>query len=141
MAAVFCASLSRRAMVCRRRVIFTRSSRAASSAATGERGMETGSCTGAAAGTGLASARSTSSFMIRPSRPVPSTWSGERPRSAMSLLAEGAFSTSRFTAGAGAASAAAAPAAATGAAAAAPAAPPAMRPSLPPAFTVAPASA
>ena len=53
--------------------------------------------------------------MIRPSRPVPSTWSGARPRSAMSFFAEGASSTSRFAAGAGARSAAAAPAAATGA--------------------------
>ena len=37
MAAVFCASFSRRAMVWRSRVIFTRSSRAASSAGDGAR--------------------------------------------------------------------------------------------------------
>ena len=57
MAAVFCASLSRRAMVWRRRVIFTRSSRAASSAGTGERGIETGSGAGAGAGAGLRAPR------------------------------------------------------------------------------------
>ena len=43
MAAVFCASFSRRAMVWRSRVIFTRSSRAASSAGDGAR-----TCTAAA---------------------------------------------------------------------------------------------
>ena len=46
MAAVFCASLSRRAMVWRSRVILTRSSRAASSAGIGARGIDGASATG-----------------------------------------------------------------------------------------------
>ena len=73
MAAVFCASFSRRAMVWRRRVIFTRSSRAASSASTGARGIGAGSgAAGAGKGIGFgASERSTSSFITRPSRPLP----------------------------------------------------------------------
>ena len=53
MAAVFCASFRRRAMVWRKRVMCTRSSRAASSAGDGAR-----ICTGAATGVGAAAARS-----------------------------------------------------------------------------------
>ncbi len=82
-------------MVARRRVILTRSSRAASSAGTGARGNATGAGAGAGvgAGGGAATVRATSSFMIRPSRPVPCTWSGVRPASAMAFLALGASST------------------------------------------------
>ncbi len=107
MAAVFCASFRRRAMVWRRRVILTRSSRAASSAGTGWRGSAgCGAGVGAAACEAPETARATSSFMMRPSRPVPCTASGERPASAIAFLAEGASSTSFFGAGscAGAAS-------------------------------------
>src|SRR6185437_13334982 len=56
MAAVFCASLSRRAMVVRRRVIFTRSSRASSAAATGPRAAGAGIGAGAVAGCGAGAA-------------------------------------------------------------------------------------
>ncbi len=61
-------------MVARRRVIFTRSSRAASSAGIGARGAAAGA--GAAVATGVAgalAALATSSFMMRPSRPEPVT--------------------------------------------------------------------
>src|SRR6266849_9686582 len=92
MAAVFCASLSRRAMVCRSRVIFTRSSRAASSAGGGER-----SCTDAAGrsiGVGAAAARSIaaiiSPLVTRPSLPDPGTVDASTPVSAASLRTEGA---------------------------------------------------
>ena len=64
-------------MVARSRVIFTRSSRAASSAGTGARGAEAGAgaadATGAAAGAGAADALATSSFITLPSRPEPVT--------------------------------------------------------------------
>ena len=81
MAAVFCASLRRRAMVWRSRVIFTRSSRAASSAGDGAR-----TCTaaaGCATGVGAAAARSIAASMsplvTRPSLPEPATPAGSTP--------------------------------------------------------------
>src|SRR3990167_86961 len=105
MAAVFWASFRRRAMVARRRVILTRSSRAASSAGTGARGIAAGA--GAAVIGAAAAARATSSFITRPSRPVPWTWAAVKPASSIAFLAEGAFSMSLATgAGAGAALAA-----------------------------------
>ena len=104
MAAVFCASFRRRAMVWRRRVILTRSSRAASSAGTGARGMAP-ACAGAswagAMGADGATAAATSSFITRPSLPVGVTASREMPASVMAFLAEGASSTSRGTVGSG----------------------------------------
>ena len=91
-AAVFCASFSRRAMVWRSRVIFTRSSRAASSAGEGAR-----TCTaaaGCATGVGAAAARSIAAIMsplvTRPSLPEPSTFAGSMPVSADILRTEGA---------------------------------------------------
>ena len=87
-------------MVWRRRVILTRSSRLASAAETGPRGTETGSGDGALDGADFGASacfsgpRITSSFMMRPSLPVPLIWSGLSPFSAIILLAEGAFSTS-----------------------------------------------
>ena len=91
-AAVFCASFSRRAMVWRSRVIFTRSSRAASSAGEGAR-----TCTaaaGCATGVGAAAARSIAAIMsplvTRPSLPEPSTFAGSMPVSAAILRTEGA---------------------------------------------------
>ena len=95
-------------MVWRKRVIFTRSSRAA---------LSTGRGAGAAAG--AAATFTTSSFMIRPSRPLPFTDAGSIPFSAMIFLADGASSTS-FDAGAAAAGASALAGAAVGAAATAP---------------------
>src|SRR5262245_7225646 len=96
MAAVFWASLRRRAMVARRRVIFTRSSRAASSGGDGAR-----TCTaaaGCATGMGWAAARSIaasmSPFVTRPSRPEPGTVVVSMPLSAASLRTEGASGTS-----------------------------------------------
>ena len=77
MAAVFWASFRRLAMVARRRVILTRSSRAASSAGMGARGMAAGAGAEAAAAAGAAAALATSSFMMRPSRPVPVTWAND----------------------------------------------------------------
>jgi len=92
MAAVFCASLSRRAMVARNRVIFTRSSRAASSAGDGAR-----TCTAAAGwatGVGAEAARSIAAMMsplvTRPSLPEPGTVETSMPVSAASLRTEGA---------------------------------------------------
>ena len=71
MAAVFCASFRRRAMVWRSRVIFTRSSRAASSAGDGARICA--AATGWPAGAGCAAARSIAAIMsplvTRPSLP------------------------------------------------------------------------
>jgi hypothetical protein len=99
-AAVFCASFNRRAMVWRSRVIFTRSSRPASSAGTGARGAGAGAGSGGrAAGAGdaarSATARATSSFITRPSRPVPVTRSRVSPASAIAFLAAGPSSGSR----------------------------------------------
>ena len=85
MAAVFCASLRRRAMVCRKRVMCTRSSRAASSGGEGARTCKV--ATGCATGMGAAAARSIaasmSPFVTRPSLPVPSTAAAARPNSAL----------------------------------------------------------
>src|SRR5580692_10188904 len=92
MAAVFCASFSRRAMVWRSRVIRTRSSRAASSGGDGAR-----ACTAAAdaaTGVGCAAARSMAASMsplvTRPSLPVPGTAEASTPVSAAILRTEGA---------------------------------------------------
>ena len=78
MAAVFCASLSRRAMVWRSRVMRTRSSRAASSAGDGARTWT--AAAGCATGVGCAAARSMAASMsplvTRPSLPVPGTVAG-----------------------------------------------------------------
>ena len=93
-------------MVWRRRVIFTRSSRAASSTGRGAAGaLTTGAGAGAAAAAAMA--RATSSFIARPSLPVPVTASRGRPASAIAFLAAGASSTSLFDGadGAGAAEA------------------------------------
>ena len=90
MAAVFCASFSRRAMVWRSRVMCTRSSRAASSAGEGAR-----ICTGAgvATGVGAAAARSIAAIMSPlvtwPCRPVPATLAGSTPLSAAILRTDG----------------------------------------------------
>ena len=103
MAAVFCASLSRRAIVWRSRVIGTRSSRAASSAGDGAR-----ICTGAATGVGAAAARSIAASMSPlvtcPRTPEPSIFAGSTPLSAASLRTDGGEGISPvFAAGAGAA--------------------------------------
>ena len=78
MAAVFCASFRRRAMVCRSRVMRTRSSRAASSGGDGARTWT--AAAGAATGVGCAAARSIAASMsplvTRPSLPVPGTADG-----------------------------------------------------------------
>src|SRR6202008_36256 len=91
-AAVFCTSFSRRAMVWRRRVILTRSSRAASSAGEGAR-----TCTAAAGwltGVGADAARSIaasiSPLVPRPSLPEPGTVEASMPVSAESLRTDGA---------------------------------------------------
>jgi hypothetical protein len=111
MAAVFCASFSRRAMVWRRRDRRTRSSRAASLATDGARiwvagtgGVAIGDWVGASGAecadggpasfaTGLAAglaAAITSSFRTCPRRPVPRTSSASSPFSSISLRAAGA---------------------------------------------------
>ena len=92
MAAVFCASLRRRAMVCLSRVIGTRVSRAWSSGVAGARaatGVGTGCSltTGAAVGSGLAA--SASALVMRPSLPVPATAAGAIPFSVRILAAAG----------------------------------------------------
>src|ERR1700724_1855710 len=104
MAAVFCASLSRRAMVCRSRVIFTRSSRAASSAGDGAR-----TCTaaaGCATGVGCAAARSIAASMsplvTLPSLPVPDMAAASMPVSAAILRTDGASGLSAAGAATGA---------------------------------------
>ena len=107
-------------MVWRRRVILTRSSRAASATATGARGA-TGAGAKAEAGAGAggetcpAITARTSVFITRPSLPVAATASRDRLFSAISFLADGASSTSLaagaatgFTLGAAAVSARAA---------------------------------
>ena len=135
MAAVFWLSFRRLAMVWRRRVIFTRSSREASSADTGARGAA-GAAAGAGADFAAAIAAETSSFMMRPSRPVPLTSDAERPASAIAFSADGALATSlEAAAGVSAAAGAAAGAAAT----AAPS--PEITPSLAEASTVVPSGA
>jgi hypothetical protein len=72
MAAVFCASFSRRAMVWRRRVIFTRSSRASSPAEDGARAAAGAAGAACGAEIPLAKASSTSPFRTWPRLPVPS---------------------------------------------------------------------
>ena len=96
MAALFWLSFKRRAMVWRSRVILTRSSRAASSTGTGALGgaAAVATATGAKAAAGVATARATSSFITRPSRPVAVTASRSKPASAMAFLADGASSIS-----------------------------------------------
>src|SRR6516225_9479017 len=105
MAAVFCASFRRRAMVWRSRVMRTRSSRAASSGGAGAR-----ICTAAAVaatGVGAAAARSMAASMsplvTRPSLPDPATLAASTPDSAASLRTEGASGASVGFADAGAA--------------------------------------
>ena len=92
MAAVFCASLSRRAMVARRRVILMRSSRAASSGGEGARTCTAGA--GCATGVGAEAARSIAAIMsplvTRPSLPEPGTVAASIPASAAILRTEGA---------------------------------------------------
>jgi hypothetical protein len=96
-------------MVCRGRVILTRSARAASFGTEGARKCAAGTGADAAtllaaaggwatasAGTGidgLSAAASTSSFRIWPRLPEPCTSSGERPFSSISLRAAGAGGT------------------------------------------------
>ncbi len=83
MAAVFCASFRRWAMVRRSRVILTRSSPGCAS-----RGARAaGAAVGEAAGRERKS--STSPLVIRPSLPVPSSWADCRPRSSIILPADG----------------------------------------------------
>ena len=102
MAAVFCASLSRRAMVWRSRVIRTRSSRAASSGGDGARGLRRfggigrGRRSPGCEGAPLAIAASTSPFSTWPRLPDPATCSTARLFSASSLAAAGAGGISRF---------------------------------------------
>src|SRR4029079_5672842 len=88
MAAVFCASFRRRAIVWRSRVICTRSSRAASLA-----GDVARCCTGAETGVGFAAARSIalsmSPLVTCPCRPVPLTFDGSTPLSAAIFRTEG----------------------------------------------------
>ncbi len=124
-AAVFCTSFSRRAMVWRSRVIRTRSSREASSGCDGAR-----TCTAAAGwliGVGCEAAfsiaASMSPLVTRPSLPLPGTVEASTPLSADSLRTDGASGASAATFGAAAAAAGAA--AFAGAAAAAGFAPPA----------------
>src|SRR5262245_1368853 len=100
MAAVVCASFSRRAMVWRRRVMRTRSSRAASFGPEGARsawagtGMLAGRVLPAAAAAWSAARRATaasaSSLRIWPRRPEPTTSAALSPSSAMILRAAGA---------------------------------------------------
>src|SRR4051812_585076 len=145
MAAVLCASLSRRAMVWRSRVIFTRSSRAASSAGDGARATAAAVW---ATGVGAAAARSIAAIMsplvTRPSLPEPSTFAGSTPLSADIFRTEGASGMSPDGAGAGAgldgSGAFAAGAAAAGLAAGAPA-PSLIWPSSAPTATVSPSLA
>ena len=92
MAAVLCASLSRRAMVCRSLVMRTRSSRAASSGNEGARTWMVAA--GCAIGVGAAAARSIAAIMsplvTRPSLPVPGTPPASMPVSSAILRTEGA---------------------------------------------------
>src|SRR5579859_211364 len=96
MAAVFWASLRRRAIVARSRVMRTRSSRAASSGGDGARTAT--AAAGCATGSGCAAARSMAASMSplvrRPSLPVPGTVEASRPLSAASFRTAGASGTS-----------------------------------------------
>src|SRR6202012_2509770 len=91
-AAVFCTSLRRRAMVWRSRVIFTRSSRAASSAGDGARTCTAaaGWLTGVGAEAAFSIAASMSPLVTRPSLPEPGTVDASTPLSAESLRTDGA---------------------------------------------------
>src|SRR4051812_27211637 len=93
MAAVFWASLRRRATVWRRRDIRTRSSRRSpegedAAAAAGGGGGGGGAGAAASASRLLAAAR-TSSLVSRPSLPVPLIFDGSRPSSSTSRRTEG----------------------------------------------------
>ena len=136
-AAVFCASFRRRAMVWRRRVIFTRSSPPSSGRA------EALAAGAAAAATGFARKACTSPFVTRPSLPLPAPiCAGVTPASAIALVAAGPFGRVAAGALAGASAAGAGFAAGAGAAAGfAAAAPAAMVPSRAPAVTSAPSCA
>ena len=93
MAAVFCASLRRRAMVWRSLVIRTRSSRAASDggeAWRGAGGVGAGAGRAAAGAAGADEAAMTSPFSTWPRLPEPSTPARSMPRSAAILAADGA---------------------------------------------------
>src|ERR1700742_2569067 len=110
-AAVFCTSFRRRAMVWRSRVIFTRSSRAASSAGDGARTCTAaaGWLTGVGAEAAFSIAASMSPLVTRPSLPEPGTVEASTPLSAESLRTEGASGASgggALAAGAGAGAAA-----------------------------------
>src|SRR6201991_4051997 len=149
-AAVFCTSFKRRAMVWRSRVISTRSSRAASSAGDGARTCTAaaGWLTGVGAEAAFSIAASMSPFVTRPSLPEPGTVAASMPLSAEILRTDGANGASEG--GAFAAAAAATGAAGGGAAgaaalagagagfAAAPAPPSLICPSSAPTATVSP---
>ena len=145
-AAVFCTSFSRRAMVWRSRVIRTRSSREASSGGDGAR-----TCTAAAGwliGVGCEAAfsiaASMSPLVTRPSLPLPGTVEASTPLSADSLRTDGASGASAGAPSPQGLAAAAGAAAFAGAAAAAGFAPPApsvIWPSSAPTATVSPSLA
>ena len=96
MAAVFCASLSRRAMVWRSRVMCTRSSRAASSAGDGARICTAVAPTGVGAAAARSIAASMSPLVTWPSLPEPSTFAGSTPLSAAIFRTEGGAGMSAF---------------------------------------------
>src|SRR5215475_890908 len=136
-------------MVWRSRVIFTRSSRAASSAGEGARTCTeaAGWLTGVGADAAFSIAASMSPLVTRPSLPEPGTVEASTPLSAESLRTDGASGASgggAFAAGAGAAAgggAAGLAAAGAAAALAAPAAPSLIWPSSAPTATVSPSLA
>src|SRR5882724_7566016 len=150
-AAVFWTSFRRRAMVWRSRVIFTRSSRAASSAGDGARTCTAaaGWLTGVGAEAAFSIAASMSPLVTRPSLPEPGTVEASIPLSVESFRTDGASGASEGAAfgaaGAGAAAAgggAAGLAAGAGAAAAGLApAPSVIMPSSAPTATVSPSLA
>src|SRR5246127_3137696 len=149
-AAVFCTSLRRRAMVWRSRVIFTRSSRAASSAGDGARTCTAaaGWLTGVGAEAAFSIAASMSPLVTRPSLPEPGTVAASIPLSADNRRTDGASGASAggaLVAGAGAAAGGGGAAMAVGLADAeaglAPAAPSLIRPSSAPTATVSPSLA
>ena len=102
MAAVFCASFKRRAMVWRSRVMRTRSSRAASSAGDGARAWMVAAvwATGVGCDAARSMAASMSPLATRPSLPVPGTVEASRPDSAESFRTDGASGKSEAFAGA-----------------------------------------
>src|ERR1700681_2718886 len=153
MAAVFCASFKRRAMVCRNLVMRTRSSRAASSGGDSARAT-VGADAGAIEGP-LAIAASISPLVTRPSLPEPAMAAGSTPELAANLRTAGGCGASPETffgagaaaavfAAAGAADLAASTVAFAGAAFAAtlpPPAPSAIEPNSAPIATVSPSLA